>query len=374
MSYSTDFRDSYWWSCLGEFGEEVLVANRKKYRIPQQKIATILGIHQSEVSRIERGITKPRSIPFAEAICRAYSLSPTQKRKYLELLSGIPATDSSMLESLFDHQTIFIAQVNRAGNPNLAIHQAENLLEWTKTNIQTEQYQNSILLGKIARLYLEASAAWWDVTTGDDLNNHTSGHLNSMHALQLLSRIDITSGIYYKINQAFHAYVSSNFLLSTQLFEELFNNIDMIDDLWHMEVLRAAIISASKCKNYQAVRRIEEKISRHTSQKQVGSLSKGYLLEGLARAYGEFSTEKSLEIFALAKNHILAARSQPNFLTIRYVQLVRSYIPILIKTTGSDDLVYDLVRPALDQAARSGFKRHAYQIQLALGNNSFIGF
>src|SRR6266702_2304015 len=132
----TDYKKSFWRSKLFEFGNEVLTENRKKAHLTQKKVASVLDLDQSEVSRIERGITKPNDIITIESICDIYKLTPNQKREYLQLTCGITESiNNDALLGLVDNQINFIANLNLSGYASLAIKQSQNLRAWLENNI-----------------------------------------------------------------------------------------------------------------------------------------------------------------------------------------------------------------------------------------------
>src|SRR6266567_1202595 len=143
MSNTLEYKQSFWRSNLYEFCEEVLVVNRKKYKLSQKTIAGNLGINQSEVSRIERGIVKPKNIVITKSICDVYRLNLHEKQKYLELTSGISNyIDTSLVASLLDSQIDSIAILNRSGSPMPAITQSKQLREWITSNINLNDKAN----------------------------------------------------------------------------------------------------------------------------------------------------------------------------------------------------------------------------------------
>jgi len=79
----------HWRSRLLDFGEDVLLEKRRKLRKTQLEISKNIGLNQSQISRLERGLTRPLDIPTIEAVCSAYKLSLKEKQEYFKLSLGI---------------------------------------------------------------------------------------------------------------------------------------------------------------------------------------------------------------------------------------------------------------------------------------------
>jgi len=78
-----------WRAKLYEFGQSVLRPQREAVlELTQQQIADKVGIHQTEISRIESGTT-PKDYPTAQAIAECYRLDQEATNEYLHLLSGL---------------------------------------------------------------------------------------------------------------------------------------------------------------------------------------------------------------------------------------------------------------------------------------------
>ena len=72
-----------WRARLMDFGVLHLLPQREKLGITQQAMAERLGMHQSTVSRIERGCKSPRDYPTADAFAECYRLSKDRKAEWL---------------------------------------------------------------------------------------------------------------------------------------------------------------------------------------------------------------------------------------------------------------------------------------------------
>jgi len=362
MPKSSDYRVSYWWSSLMEFGEEVLVRNRKKIRLSQQEIANKLNLSQSEISRIERGLVRPHSLPAVREFCDVYQLTSSQKKKYLELINGISLIHSADLNNLLQNQVQFIARLNRSGYPKIAIKQFENLRTWLVLNTNFKDGANSASIQIFSRLLLEESAAWWDVVLPSETPKNTDALIKKMDMLAKLSGEGSRSDYYLKINKGFHAYINNNYQLAKSYFNKVLPKKEQLDSLWKLEVFRASLVTFSKVKDYESIFRLEPDVYNFVNNKSIDSTAKGYLLEGFARAHIEIDIQKALQHFDLAGKYILKARMEPDFLSIRYIQLTRSLICALRFQNKSRSALIRIAEPALNEAERRGFKRHQQEI------------
>jgi transcriptional regulator with XRE-family HTH domain len=364
MSNTLEYQQSFWRSNLYEFCEEVLVANRKKYKLSQKTIANNLGINQSEVSRIERGIVKPKNIVITKSICDIYRLNLHEKQKYLELTSGISNyTDTSLVASLLDSQIDSIAILNRSGSPMPAITQSKLLREWITSNINLNDKSNFYINEKISHLLLEESAAWWDVVALEETHDYTNELINNMTAIVSLdTSSNNLSATYLSINKGFHAYISGDYINAKTHFESVIAYNLLGDTLWHYEVIRAYTVTLGKLNAFVELSKIDDIIYKIVSNRSIGDSSKGYLLEGLGRAYTDLNTQKALQYFEHARNHIKLAQKNSCFLKIRQIQLTRSYLDLLKKLHTSKDKLIEIASPSISEAERSGFVRHKLQI------------
>ena len=363
MNYTLNNKKSFWWSSLSEFGEEVLVTNRKKLHLSQSSVAKMLNLNQSEVSRIERGITKPNDVITLEALCEIYKLTPVQKRKYLELTSGLSVINrTDILVDLLENQISFISTQNRSGHPMLAIDQSRNLRSWVESNIDLTDKSFENVISKVSHLLLEESAAYWDIVIPGKITEHTDPIISKMEQLANLSGKENLSKVYVTINKGFHAYVKGDYKDAKIHFDKILESSILEKELWKYEVLRANIVTLGKLKDYQSLSNAEKKVFNLINNTSVDDTAKGYLLEGLGRAYIEINTQKSETFFKKSFNQINEARKDPTFINIRYIQLMRSYLTLLKKLSIKQEIMKKTAIPALEEADKGGFIRHKMQI------------
>jgi len=358
---------SFWWSMLLEFGEDVLATKRKKTGQTQADIAIKTGLNQSEISRIESGFTKPRDLPTIDAICQAYQLSNSEKAKYIELTTGYTSQNigesEEIINNLLEGQIPFIAHTNRSGSPRIAIEQAELIMNWIESqNISLDKYgQNT--LNKISYLLLEESAAWWDTTTTQLIDGRTAGLLNKMQQLTTISpRNNAITTLYFDINRGFHEYIKQDYVNATKTFNRVSNSPSFTGNPWELEVLRAGTIALGKTNNFRALKYNENNVLNKISSGNLTPQNKGYLLEGLGRAYLAFDISQSKRYLEESYRWIELARGMPDFLNVRFVQSVRSNLLMMKRANTHTREMLTFAEPALIETEKSGLVRHKNQI------------
>jgi transcriptional regulator with XRE-family HTH domain len=367
MVYDLEVDRSHNWSLLLEFGEQILIPARKKTKLTQKEISKRLGLNQSEVSRIERGITKPKDHFTIIAICEIYKLNPQEKNQFLQLCSGIEqsidASTKDLLNDLLQNQIGYIAKLNRSGYPNAAIQHSANLRDWLNNYSYSKHLINDTIKEKLLHLLLEESAAWWDITLPNQVDSHTHFLISEMeHITQTINTENKTAGYFTKINKGFHSYIKGDYNNAYVYFGGIKKD-DISDNLWQFEVLRASFIIAGKLRMLKLLHRYEKLTDDYLKKHSISDLNKGYLLEGLARGFIDINPRKSLKIFQKASGYIEQAKKDSSFLKIRYIQFVRSYIPLLRSMNEfNEKYANQLATTAIKEASCHGFIRHRDEI------------
>ena len=368
MDYKNrDDTKSFWWSMLLEFGEDVLAVKRRKTGQTQSDIAQKTGLNQSEISRIESGFTKPTDLPTLEAVCQAYQLSNSEKAKYVELITGYTSQNISeseeIINNLLEGQIPFIAHTNRSGSPRIAIEQAELIMNWVESqNISLDKYSQNTL-NKISYLLLEESAAWWDSTSTQLVDSRTAKILDKMQQLTAAGkRSNTIATLYLDINKGFHDYIKQDYSKATSIFSEIRNSVFFAGNPWEIEVLRASTITLGKTGDFNGLKHNENNVLNKIKFEKLTPQNKGYLLEGLGRAYLEFDLPQSKKYLQESYSWIEIARGMPEFLNVRFVQSVRSNLLMMKRAKEETRKILTFAEPALVETERSGLVRHRNQI------------
>ncbi len=359
---------SYWWTSLLEFGEEVLIRKRKKLGLSQQDIAIKCSLNQSEISRFEKGLAKPRDVPTLELLCAVYQLGPAERERYIQLTTGfIPPQKQEDLEpilSLIKNQIEFISRTNRAGNPKVAITQAELLTSWFNGFFDRAVLDKPKLREQLALIMLEESAAWWDIIEPHKIDEYTSPLFTQMEKLSE-STCDVGDpcNCYLEVNKGFHEYVKGHYKEAETSFDWIMQHPDNIDENWRVEVLRASTVVKGKLKHVEGLRKNQYMIEGYIQSANISNLNKSYILEGLGRAYLDLKPELGLSYLRDSNGILMHASKEPKFLQIRFIQHRRSFVDALKKNNASSKTLLDIASPALRTAKKYGFERHYKQIK-----------
>lgn len=361
MKANIGAQKSFWWVSLLEFGEDVLAKKRRFSKLTQQDISQKCGLSQSEISRIERGLAKPRDIPTIKAVCDVYQLSKSEKERYLELTTGLinlkSQDDYSLIKELIESQIQFVSLTNRRGNPKIAIDQAELLVNWLDHSFEKTMKKDPYISQAISLLILEESAAWWDIVSPENIDLFTKQLIRRMKFLS-----PFAGNHYYLINQGFHFYIKGKYRKANQIFESILKNTKLVNTSWAIELIRANTISLGKLKNFSKLQNNQFLINQYLLQKDISNLNKAYLLEGLGRSYSEIKPELSLKILKKANKLLEIAREEPDFINIRFIQHRRSYLEALKRNFAAHNTLLEIASPALEIAEKHNFLRHRNQI------------
>lgn len=362
---------SYWWTSLLEFGEDVLVSRRKQRGLTQQNIAVKCGLNQSEISRFEKGLAKPRDVPTLETLCTVYDLGPAERQRYIELTTGFtPTSKQEGIEpilNLIKNQIAFISHTNRAGNPKVAINQAELLISWLDGYFDRRVLQSPQWREQLALILLEESAAWWDISEPQKISSFTVPLLSRMEKLTENSiQPDDPGNCYLEINKGFHEYVKGNYREAESSFDWTMQHADCVNESWQVEVLRASTVVKGKLQHIDGLEKNHHIIAGQIQSSTMSNLNKAYLLEGLGRAYIDMKPELGLNYLRDSNSILMSAMKEPQFLEIRFIQHRRSFVAALKRNNAPSKTIVDVASPALRAAKKCGFNRHYKQIKEAI--------
>ena len=356
-------KKSFWWSSLSEFCEEVLVPKRKKQGLTQIDISNHTGLSQSEVSRLERGIVKPRDNPTINSIFDAYKLTSSEKKEFIDILTAsitIEKVDSTTT-SLLDSQIKQISYLARSGSPKIAGNSADLTIDWIESTFGNNL--NSEIALRKALLLIESSAAKWDTVKPEFVDNITSNLITKMKCLSEVKYADtLLPETLLTANLGFHLYIKGNYEQSSRLFQKILNDSELKRTNWGIEVLRATAIVAGKTGDRDLLNLLERETSLLIADASTSDTDKGYLLEGLGRGFSEINLSKGLMFLRKANEYINMARKEKDFLNVRFIQVTRSYLSALKMLPTKAIAFYRIAEPALKEAELLGFQRHKSQI------------
>lgn len=351
---------SHWWTQLSEFGEEVLLQRRKKYYVTQSQVASITGLNQSEISRLERGLTTPRDLPTLNAISDAYRLTGDEKQKYIELIFGSKQfnQESKLLFDFLSKQINSMADLNRSGNSLAAAQQLELTKDWLKLNwISLPNKEELVKI--LSYALLEESAAWWDIINPEDLKLKVEPLLNE-GAILAKNRPDTAD--YYKLNKGFNFYIKNDYKNAKKILYSINEDNINLGKHWRSELARVKIITAGRLGEIEEVKKNEKRILSLIENNEIGNIEKAYLLEGVARAYSSLNHSDSIKIIEKAYRIISAIENSPNFWKVRSVQISRTFLEIAHKDKQLFNQLRNLANKAITWCDKYNFTRHKKQI------------
>ncbi|HET7099077.1 MAG TPA: helix-turn-helix transcriptional regulator [Patescibacteria group bacterium] len=361
MTNDLDSQKSYWWSLLSEFGEEVLLVRRVALGITQADMAKRCGIDQSEISRIERGLATPQNIPALNNLCKEYKLNNDHKERFAELVTGTknPQTydNSRGISQLLKDQIVFVANLNRSGNPKMAIKQSEIIRTWVNNKATKSIISNNKkIIKQFSLLLLEESAAWWDIAEDEnELIMKTKPLLREAFLLD-------PNNSFYLTNQAFHYYILGKYDKAMDIIPKIIDIKTNDGHNWGIELLRIRTVIAAKIQDLRLFRNLEREIQKQLSSSVVDQINKAYLLEGLGKAYSYIDKKKALSILHESQTLMDSLISNPIFWKIRYVQLARSWMIATKDTPIERKKILKKIEMALQICDQCGFFRHKKQI------------
>lgn len=379
MSYDSDkfnlsAQKSSWWADLSEFGETVLKQKREKLGLTQQQIAKIVGLNQSQISRIEQGLSRPSDPPTLDSIVNAYHLNQKEKDYLCQLFVGVETIRSKVGESLtpvldlLDEQTSFIARANRSGNPQVAAQHAGSIRDWIS--------KTKGLFGKaiwdtefpiiMSRLLLEESAAIWDTVNPKELKFSTAALLKSQQEVAEKAGKEYIKRevkLFLLVNKSFHHYIAGNYQKALVGFLRVAESAQLKKSHWYIEVLRGILVSSGVLGDLNKLKSTERQVKRFIEKFTPSRTNHFYLLEGLARGYKNFDPAYSLKLLEAAWGLMTKARKDGDYLLIREVQLVRTALMTLISAGESrPSALKEIATPTLNLCQKHGFSRHEQQI------------
>lgn len=365
---------SSWCADLSEFGEVVLKPRREKLGLTQQQIAKIVGLNQSQISRIEQGLSRPADPPTLDSIVNAYRLNQKEKDYLCQLFVGVETIRAKVGETLtpvldlLDKQTSFIARANRSGNPQVAAQHAGSIRDWIS--------KTKGLFGKaiwdtefpiiLSRLLLEESAAIWDTVNPKELKFITATLLKSQKEVAAKANAESVrkeAELFLLINKSFHHYIAGNYQPALVGFLRAVESAQLKKSHWHVEILRGILVTSGAVGDLNKLKSTEGQVQKFIEKFSPSRTNHFYLLEGLARGYKNFDPAYSLKLLEEAWGLMTKARKEGDYLLIREVQLVRTALLTLIAAgENRPSALKEIATPTLNLCRNHGFTRHEQQI------------
>lgn len=331
-------------------------------------------MNQSQISRIEQGLSRPSDPPTLDSIVNAYHLNQKEKDYLCQLFVGVETIRARVGESLtpvldlLDEQTSFIARANRSGNPQVAAQHAGSIRDWvSKTKgLFGKAIWDTELPIILSRLLLEESAAIWDTVNPKELKFSTSALLKSQQEITEKAGkeyIKREAGLFLLVNKSFHHYIAGSYQKALDGFLQVAESPHLRKSHWYIEVLRGILVTSGVLKDLGKLKFTERQVKTLIDKSTPSRTNHFYLLEGLARGYKNFDPAYSLKLLEAAWGLMTKARKDGDYLLIREVQLVRTALMTLIAAGESRPAALkEIATPTLNLCRKHGFSRHEQQI------------
>ena len=385
MSQESINADQCWQnSRLQEFGAEVLRPKRLKQGLTQQQMARKIGIHQSRISRIERGLGKPEDYASARAFVVHYQLDRADAEVWLHLLFGLPDLRLGISSPIYRSQAYLplaaaeqdvflehlvalnqdylhrIYQIRLEGNPALAIQMADFSSTQLYSLLQRDLspgYQEIFLrlraeiLFEKGTVYLETSLPETVLVAVRPICMEIDEIANALGNSEVAALSAMLLAGAYNINKQYDR--------GRSLYLQALEYVGTVDD--QLRVLRGLAVSASYMHDPKGVMRVA---SQTQSLLDGGRFSRWEqvceTLEGVGRAQGLIGSSSAYHFFDEAERLMHRYGSSP----LRTLQLTVSKLEVARHIAQRDTEVLEVIgRQALLWAFEHGYRRHANLIK-----------
>lgn len=379
-------KDDQCWqnSLLQEFGAEVLRPKRLKLGLTQQQMARKIGLDQSRISRIERGLGKPEDYASARAFIVHYQLDRSDAEVWLHLLFGLPDLQvgiSSPIHSYhanlplpISEQDIFlehlvtlnrdylhrIYQIRLEGNPALATQMAD----FSSTQLYTLLQRNlspgyrEIFLRLHAEVLVEKGTVYLETCLPETVLAavrpiciEIDEIARALGAREVVALSEMLLAGAYNINKQYD--------IGRRMYLQALEHAGTVDV--ELRVLRGLAVSASYLSDPKSVMWVA---SQTRSLLDGGRFSRWdqvcETLEGVGRAHGLLGSSSAYMFFDEADRVI--RRNDPS--PLRVLQLTVSKLEVARHIAPRDTEVLEEVgRQSLRWAFKHGYRRHANLIK-----------
>jgi transcriptional regulator with XRE-family HTH domain len=352
---------------------------REGAAVTQLVLGTAINVGESMISRWESGIRYPKigqlhevavelGLPddVFEAIYCAWHRETAVAAGHWQLQDERP---EGLIERL--HQSIeCVKELRNAGQPRSAMLLAgrDSLdalrrlrqFKWSRTHLQ--------VIRKASDLVLQEVKAALDFLPRRNIGN---GGLNpQLELLHAAGKVcdDTETRFVAALALEGATYVSGDIANSFRQTRELLDRSERIPELWMPEVLRAAGINAGKARDANAVLDVQERLDTFLLQKreELTPDEFGYVLEGMARAWGAVDPGRASE---MAEEAAIASNFnsiEPPRSPLRFVQLTRTQgeIELARRRRERQSKIGPRIQAALSVSRRENYDRYTEQLVL----------
>ncbi|GIV76312.1 MAG: hypothetical protein KatS3mg050_0706 [Litorilinea sp.] len=377
-------------SHLQEFGEEVLRPKRLKLGLTQQQMAQRVGIDQSRISRIERGLGKPEDYSTARAFILHYQLSKPQQDEWLHLLFGVTVQNQADLlrgTSLFipdpqdpsctgyPEQNFFlehlltvhqdytqrIYQVRLDGNPHLAIEMANFLSAQLRSlvhGLRSSTHQE-VLLRLCAKVLFEKGTAYLETALPETVLAAVKPICAEIDEIaEALGRDAAVAGLSEMLLAG--AYnINKRYDVGQRFYLQALEHVDIVD--YQLRVLRGLAVSATYLHDPKRVMSVTHQARGLIERGQFSNWEQVCeTLEGVGRAQGIMGSSSAYDYFDEAERIIHRNGHSP----LRTLQLVVSRLEVARHIAPQDMVLLEQIgAQGMHLALERGYRRHANLIK-----------
>lgn len=349
---------------------------RKKNKVSQATLGAVVGLDHTMISRIENGKVIP-SKTVAETISVFLKLSADDVNELMEAFAqSILEREGLSAHQIFlkDNEAFQIAKsfvsdardLRLKGMPKLAVAESEqkiSLLYTLHSRAKKESTKKEILFF-LGQLLMEVSKSYMDYLLPQDVwtfmtplieRQKIIGQETGNPTLMMMSKMSEESAL----------YVSKNYHKAHQIGDQLYSNLNVLDENWHSEVIRASAINAGYLNNQSEVKKLGHDVKFYLqSNSSVDHMNSSFVLEGLARAQGDVNDKNVMRTIDKAWEYIEKGKKAGTHSALRTVQLIRTQLRVMNKI--GDDGPNDFERigyKGLILAEELGYTRYEKEIQ-----------
>jgi len=360
-----------WQDDLRTFGECVLRRRRQEKSLTQKQMARRIGVDQSRVSRIERGLGTPKDYLTANVYARCYGLNPEETDQWFRLLFGIGAIDNwSVSQADLDHARAAptgVYQVRIRGDPELAIHWAEELINWLK---RKESHLSSsahlrLLLETHARLLYEQNTAQREILLPSTIVPLTQRVAREIRRIAKELQDDQLHGLaHYCEGDAY--YIAGHDSASVQHLTRALHYINNPDDqLAVTRVLALVWTNLDASKQFEACKSKARRLIEGGECLRLEQVCETQ--EGLARGQAEWGPEEALDFLEQANATCTKLESDNKRVFLRRIQLARTELEVRWRLCPRDTKTLETIgTQALGLFRGHAYQRHEQQIRTLL--------
>ena len=355
-----------WYLDLYDFGQSVLKERRKILRLSQKQIAGMIGIDQSRISRIERGLGIPKDLPSAKAIAECYRLDEKTSKNWYQLIYGVSPINEFLTNNLIEAYQLKIDTQYKAqqrGGSELVIE---------RTNIITEQLRKTILSSSRIREPLQKTLAWLLlVQVGSYLEIGLPAELSGC-TTPLIKEVQDIAKEYDDKHLLGSAYfnIGDVYYIKKQ-YEDAIPWLNLASDLLKddkdlsLRINRTLALSLANRQEKKEFLRVKERVMGLIDDGAFTTLRPVcQVLEGIGSGLGILkSPNDALRVLEEAQNKYEIMITKDGKMPFLSVQIARSQIEVM-NNLGSKDkgLIEEIGKEGLRMASEYGFHRYENHI------------